>query len=83
MGHRTFKARQDLIEQAQREEIRQRVHMLAPQATWMEVSFGPSHLFTASGRTKTLDSISDHRDELNIPVSGNFRKRDKSEGARH
>lgn len=48
----------DLVDPAQREAIRQRVSVLAPQAKWIEVCFGPSHLFSASGSKRALDSVS-------------------------
>ena len=50
----------DLVEPEQRLAIRQRVAQLAPQAKWTELAFGPSHLFSASGGIKTLDSMSQH-----------------------
>ncbi len=48
----------DLVAQESRQKIRQRVTQIAPQAKWIEVAFRPSHLFSASGRTKPLASIS-------------------------
>lgn len=49
-------SRADMVDEAQRTSIRQRVERLAPQATWCEVLHKPSGLLDASGNESPVDA---------------------------
>jgi len=48
----------DLISDSRRQQLRQHVQSLAPQATWVEIAQQPTTLLAASGRSQSLAEIS-------------------------
>jgi len=54
-------SRANLIEDAQRADIRQRVATLAPQASWAEAVHAPQELRSYSGKSSQVDSLRGQR----------------------
>jgi len=50
-------SRSDMMEETQREQVRQRAKELAPQAAWAEVVHAPRALISASGEEQPLESL--------------------------
>ena len=50
-------SRADMLGAIEREEIRQQVELLAPEATWCEVVHGPAGLINAEGNMLSLDAL--------------------------